>query len=181
MATGNGCNWPAPHQMGMPLAAFSKPLGHTAWIPFLQQLRGRFGSQFIAARTALPHLLQFARQPGVIALVANQLPRADEDEYWGVLLDRDTAFFAGPGKKLARLLKAPLVFAPMQRLRHGHFIGCASKYWPSPLPAGRGGTHGALQPDAGGADTRGVTGLGMGIQALEIPQVGVRRLREPAA
>jgi len=107
-------------QLGTPLAALFKPLGHPGLDLFLQQLRGRFGSRLIPARSALPELLQFARRPGVIALVADQLPRPDEDKYWSVLLGRDTAFFSGP-EKLARLLKAPLVFAHMQRLRRGYY------------------------------------------------------------
>jgi KDO2-lipid IV(A) lauroyltransferase len=37
-----------------------------------------------------------------------------------MLLGRDTAFFTGP-EKLARLLKAPLVFAHMQRVRRGYY------------------------------------------------------------
>lgn len=107
-------------QLNTPLAALYKPLGHAGLDTFLQQVRGRFGSHLVVARTALPQLLQFARQPGVIALVADQLPRPDEEQYWSVLLDRDTAFFPGP-EQLARLLKAPLVFAHMQRLRRGYY------------------------------------------------------------
>ena len=56
----------------------------------------------------------------VIALVADQVPRPDEEQYWSVLLGRETAFFTGP-EKLARLLKAPLVFAHMQRVRRGYY------------------------------------------------------------
>jgi len=107
-------------QLDAPLAALFKPLGHPGLDLFLQQLRSRFGSRLIPARSALPQLLQFARQPGVIALVADQLPRPDEDKHWSVLLGRDTAFYTGP-EKLARLLKAPLVFVHMQRLRRGYY------------------------------------------------------------
>jgi KDO2-lipid IV(A) lauroyltransferase len=107
-------------RLGAPLAALYKPLGRAGLDAFVQQLRGRFGSRLIVARTALPQLLQFARKPGVIALVADQVPRPDDDQYWSMLLGRDTAFFAGP-EKLARLLKAPLVFAHMQRVRRGYY------------------------------------------------------------
>ena len=70
-------------------AALYKPLGRAGLDAFVQQLRGRFGSRLIVARTALPQLLQFARTPGVIALVADQVPRPDDEQYWGVLLGRD--------------------------------------------------------------------------------------------
>ena len=107
-------------QLDAPLAALYKPLGHAGLDAFVQQLRGRFGSRLMVARTALPQLLEFARKPGIIALVADQGPRPDDEQYWSVLLGRETAFFTGP-EKLARLLKAPLVFAHMQRVRRGYY------------------------------------------------------------
>jgi KDO2-lipid IV(A) lauroyltransferase len=122
-------------RLSAPLAALYKPLGHAGLDAFLHQLRGRFGSRLIVARTALQQLLQFARKPGIIALVADQVPRPDDEQYWSVLLGRETAFFTGP-EKLARLLQAPLVFAHMQRLRRGyyrvHFDVLARPPYPEP-------------------------------------------------
>jgi len=124
-------------QLGTPLAALYKPLGHAGLDTYLQQLRGRFGSELIAARSALPQLLQFARRPGVIALVADQVPRPDEDKHWSILLGRDTAFFPGP-ERLARLLKAPLVFAHMQRVRRGYYRVCFEVLAQPPHPQREG-------------------------------------------
>jgi KDO2-lipid IV(A) lauroyltransferase len=107
-------------QLAAPMAALYKPLGRRSLDALLARLRSRFGSRLIPAQRALPELLSFAREPGVIALVADQGPRPDEEKYWGCLLGRNTAFFFGP-EKLARLLRAPLVFAHMQRLRRGHY------------------------------------------------------------
>jgi KDO2-lipid IV(A) lauroyltransferase len=107
-------------ELGAPLAALYKPLGLAGLDSYLCQLRGRFGSRLMVARSALPQLVQFSRQPGIIALVADQLPRPDEEQHWSTLLGLDTAFYPGP-EQLARLLKAPLVFAHMQRLRRGYY------------------------------------------------------------
>jgi KDO2-lipid IV(A) lauroyltransferase len=107
-------------RLALPVAALYKPIGRKRLDALLRRLRSRFGSLMIPARTALPELVSFARRQGVIALVADQGPRPDEEKYWGRLLGRDTAFFTGP-EKLARVLRAPLVFAHMQRLKRGHY------------------------------------------------------------
>jgi len=104
----------------MPLAALYKPLNHPGIDIPLQASRSRFGSDLIEAKSALPELLEFVRQPGIIALVADQGPRPDEEKHWAKFLGRDTAFYPGP-EKLARLFKAPLVFIHMQRLRRGYY------------------------------------------------------------
>ena len=83
-------------------------------------MRSRYGSKMIETKNALPELVKFARHPGVIAIVADQGPRPEEEKYWGRFLDRDTAFFPGV-EKLALLLKAPVVFVHMARVRRGHY------------------------------------------------------------
>ena len=107
-------------RFAVPLAALYKPLNHPGIDIPLQASRSRFGSLLVEAKSALPELLSFARQPGIIALVADQGPRPDEEKHWARFLGRDTAFYPGP-EKLARLLKAPLVFVHMQRLRRGYY------------------------------------------------------------
>ena len=107
-------------QLTVPLAALYKPLNHPGIDIPLQESRSRFGSLLIEAKSALPELLGFARQPGIVALVADQGPRPDEEKHWADFLGQDTAFYPGP-EKLARLLKAPLVFVHMQRLQRGYY------------------------------------------------------------
>ena len=107
-------------QLSVPLAALYKSLNHPGIDIPLQESRSRFGSLLIESKNALPELARFARQPGVIALVADQGPRPDEEKYWATFLGRETAFYPGP-EKLARMLKAPLVFVHMQRLRRGYY------------------------------------------------------------
>ncbi|HED19138.1 MAG TPA: hypothetical protein ENI74_06510, partial [Gammaproteobacteria bacterium] len=107
-------------RFAVPLAALYKPLNRPAIDIPLQETRSRFGSHLIKVKNALPELLEFARQPGIIALVADQGPRPDEEKHWAKFLGRDTAFYPG-AEQLARLFKAPLVFIHMKRLRRGYY------------------------------------------------------------
>ena len=125
VAASHHCNWEwlqiaCSARLGVPLAALYKSLNHRDIDLLLLEMRSRYGSRLIEAKNALPELAMFAEQPGVIAIVADQGPRPDEDKYWGRLLGRDTAFYPGL-EKLARWLKAPVVFVGMRRVRRGHY------------------------------------------------------------
>jgi KDO2-lipid IV(A) lauroyltransferase len=127
-AASHHCNWEwlqmaCSARLGVPLAVLYKPLNHRGIDTLLLQMRSRYGSKLIEAKSSLPELVKFARQPGVIAVVADQGPRADEEKYWSRFLHRDTAFFPGL-EKLAQLLKAPVVFVRMKRVRRGHYRIC---------------------------------------------------------
>ena len=107
-------------QLDAPVAALYNPLNHRGVDALLLEMRTRFGSTLIDAGNALPALITFARQGGVIALNADQGPRPEDDKFWTTFLGIETAFFTGP-EKLARLFRAPVVFVSMQRLRRGRF------------------------------------------------------------
>jgi len=124
-AASHHCNWEwlqmaCSARLGVPLAALYKSLNHSGIDALLLQMRSRYGSKLIETKSSLPELVKFARHPGVIAMVADQGPRPDEEKYWSRFLGRDTAFFPGL-EKLARLLKAPVVFVRMKRVRRGHY------------------------------------------------------------
>jgi KDO2-lipid IV(A) lauroyltransferase len=107
-------------QLDTPLAALYSPLNLPDIDARLTKMRSRFGSTLIEARTALPSLIEFSRQGGIIAINADQSPRPEDEKYWHRFLGIDTAFFTGPDK-LARLFKAPVVFVGMRRVRRGHY------------------------------------------------------------
>ncbi len=120
-----------------PLDALYKPLGHPGLDGLLARLRGRFGTRLVAVGEALKMLLERRSAPRIMAMVADQGPRPDEDKVWYPFLGRDTAFFAGL-EKIARLTDAPLLFAHMQRLSRGryavHFETLCE--WPREVPEG---------------------------------------------
>jgi KDO2-lipid IV(A) lauroyltransferase len=101
-------------------AAVYNPLNHAGVDALLLEMRARFGSTLIEADDALPELIRFARDGGIIALNADQGPRPEDDKYWTDFLGIETAFFTGP-EKLARLFRAPVVFVGMRRLRRGRY------------------------------------------------------------
>jgi len=107
-------------QLDAPIAAVYNPLNHRGVDALLLELRTRFGSRLVDSGNALPQLIEFSRQGGIIALNADQLPRPEDDKYWTTFLGIDTAFFTGP-EKLARLFQAPVVFVGMQRVRRGYY------------------------------------------------------------
>ena len=124
-AASHHCNWEwlllaCSARLEVPLAALYKSLNHGPIDTLLLQMRRRYGSKMIEAKNSLPDLVTFTRHPGVIAMVADQGPRPDEEKYWSRFLGRDTAFFPGL-EKLALLLKAPVVFVRMERVRRGHY------------------------------------------------------------
>ncbi len=124
-ASSHQCNWEwlqlaCSARLVAPVAALYKSLNHPGIDTLLSHMRQRYGTQLIEASHPLQELLHFAQKPGVIALVADQGPRAEDEKYWGCLLGRDTAFLPGL-EKLARLLKAPVVFVYMSRLRRGYY------------------------------------------------------------
>jgi KDO2-lipid IV(A) lauroyltransferase len=105
---------------GFRLAVLYKRITHSGFNALMLQMRRRFGSTPIEARSGLGELIRFSRQAGVIALAADQGPRAEENKHWSRFLGLDTAFYPGP-EKLALLLNAPLVFVHMKRLKRGYY------------------------------------------------------------
>jgi len=95
-------------------------LSNTGLNRLVRHMRGRFGSKPVDAQRGLRELARQARSGTIIALNADQAPRAEDRQYWCTFLGQDTAFFTGP-QKLARLFSAPLVFAHMHRLRRGYY------------------------------------------------------------
>jgi KDO2-lipid IV(A) lauroyltransferase len=107
-------------QLDTPMAALYSPLNLPDVDTQLKEMRSRFGSTLIEAKTALPSLIEFSREGGIIAINADQGPRLEDEKYWHPFLGIDTAFFTGPDK-LARLFRAPVVFVSMQRIRRGYY------------------------------------------------------------
>jgi KDO2-lipid IV(A) lauroyltransferase len=107
-------------QLNIRIATLYKPIREDDLDSLLRTVRGRFGGTLIAASGSLTGLARFARDGGVVAVLADQGPRPDEEQYWSNFLGRETAFFPGL-EKLTQLLNAPLVFVHMRRTGKGHY------------------------------------------------------------
>ena len=76
------------------------------------------------------------------ALVADQTPQKREEKHWSHFLNQDTAFFVG-ADKIARILKAPVLFVSMRRERKGFYSARLSLLATPPYERGLDGDSGA--------------------------------------
>jgi KDO2-lipid IV(A) lauroyltransferase len=119
------CNWEwllqvSCLELGISVDAVYKPLRVAAIDRFMFAARSRFGGNPIPVKDFLMEVLKRRKGARIIALVADQTPLASEEKHWTRFLNQDTAFFVG-ADKIARILKAPVVFVGMQRTRRGHY------------------------------------------------------------
>jgi KDO2-lipid IV(A) lauroyltransferase len=105
-------------ELGDGLIGIYKPLrgwGET----YFRRVRGRFGAQLLPSKSIKEEMVR-VRAARVLGLVADQVPRTSPDRLWTRFLGQDTAFFKGP-ERLARVLRAPVVYASMRRLERGRY------------------------------------------------------------
>jgi KDO2-lipid IV(A) lauroyltransferase len=119
------CNWEwllqaSCLELGISVDAVYKPLRVAAIDRFMLAARARFGGNPIAVKDFLIEVLKRRKGARIIALVADQTPLASEEKHWTRFLHQDTAFFVG-ADKIARILKAPVFFVGMRRVRRGHY------------------------------------------------------------
>lgn len=119
------CNWEwlllvGCLEPGVSVDAVYKPLRVAAIDRFMLEMRSRFGGNPLPARDSLVQVLKRRGAARVFALVVDQTPRHDEEKHWTRFLNQDTAFFAGPDR-IARIMRAPVFFVGMRRVRRGHY------------------------------------------------------------
>lgn len=126
LLTGHFCNWEwlltgAAAGLGIPIDAVYKPQRVPEIDGFLRRARGRFGGNPIPVKSFLHEVLRRRREPRAYGMVADQTPMGHEDKHWSVFLHRDTAFYTGGGK-IARILRAPVLFVGMRRVGKGRYV-----------------------------------------------------------
>ena len=119
------CNWEwllltAGAQLGLPIDAVYKPQRIAGYDRFLREGRSRFGGNPVAADNFLFEVMKRKGEVRAYALVADQTPLQHEVKHWSRFLNQDTAFFVG-ADKIARILKAPVLFVSMRRERKGFY------------------------------------------------------------
>lgn len=125
LMTSHHCNWEwllleSCCELGVSVDAVYKPLRLTALDRFMLASRSRFGGNPLPARDFLFEIRKRRKGARVIALVADQTPRATEEKHWTKFLSQDSAFFVG-SDKIAKILRAPVFFVGMRRLRRGYY------------------------------------------------------------
>jgi KDO2-lipid IV(A) lauroyltransferase len=140
------CNWEwlllaAGVQLGVPIDAVYKPQRIAGFDRFLRDARSRFGGHPIPAGSFLFEVMKRKGQARVYALVADQTPHRKDEKHWTRFLNQDTAFFVG-ADKIARILKAPVLFVAMRRVRPGYYA--ARLVTLAEPPYEHGEEHGAM-------------------------------------
>ncbi|MDR2709747.1 MAG: lysophospholipid acyltransferase family protein [Burkholderiales bacterium] len=119
------CNWEwtilaAGLWLPIPTAAVYKPQRNEGADRFLRNTRTRFGGTMIPHKTFSKEVIKRRNELNAYALVADQTPLRSANKHWAHFLNQETTFFVGTDK-LAKMLKAPVFFVVMHRIRRGYY------------------------------------------------------------
>lgn len=120
------CNWEwliltAGIELAIPIDAVYKPQRVKGIDRFLKARRSRFGGNPIPHQSFMFEVMKRRNDVRAYAMVADQTPRHDEEKHWTTFLHQDTAFFVG-ADKIARIVKAPVIYVAMRRDAPGHYV-----------------------------------------------------------
>lgn len=106
-------------ELGSGLVCIYKPLG-SAWAErYFLAVRSKFGARMLSSKS-IRQELGAIRDARALGLVADQVPRTSPERHWTTFLHQETAFFKGP-ERMARLLRAPIVYVSMRRRARGMY------------------------------------------------------------
>lgn len=125
MLASHHCNWEwlllaGCLEPGVRVDAIYKPLRVASVDRFFLQMRARFGGRPIAVKDVLSAILRRRGTGCVVVLAADQTPPSSDEKRWTRFLNQDTAFFVG-AERIARIMRAPVFFASMRRVRRGYY------------------------------------------------------------
>jgi KDO2-lipid IV(A) lauroyltransferase len=107
-------------ELGSGLIGIYKPLGNASAERYFLAIRSKFGAQMLPSKSIGPEI-GLIREARALGLVADQVPRTSPERHWTTFLHQDTAFFKGP-ERMARLLRARIVYVSMRRLARGRYV-----------------------------------------------------------
>ena len=119
------CNWEwllltAGAVLKVPIDAVYKPQRVPSVDVYLRAARSRFGGNPIPHQTFMFEVMKRRADVRAYALVADHTPKHNEEKHWTRFLNQDTAFFVG-ADKIARILKAPVIYVAMRREGVGRY------------------------------------------------------------
>ncbi|MEP7328664.1 MAG: lysophospholipid acyltransferase family protein [Betaproteobacteria bacterium] len=119
------CNWEwllltAGAVLKVPIDAVYKPQRVPSVDTFLVASRSRFGGNPIPQHSIMFEVMKRRAEARAYALVADHTPKHNEEKHWTHFLNQDTAFFVG-ADKIARILKAPVIYVAMRREGVGRY------------------------------------------------------------
>jgi KDO2-lipid IV(A) lauroyltransferase len=106
-------------EFGSGLIGIYKPLGSNWAERYFLAIRSKFGARMVPSK-AIGQEISVIRDARALGLVADQVPRTSPERHWTTFLHQHTAFFKGP-ERMARLLRARIVYVSMRRLVRGRY------------------------------------------------------------
>ncbi|MCD6062981.1 MAG: lipid biosynthesis acyltransferase [Flavipsychrobacter sp.] len=100
-------------------AGFYMPIDNTAFDRLMIKARTRSGAWLISMK-AKKAMQRLEGERYIVGLVADQNPSALQHAVWLQFMNSETAFFGGP-EKLARRVKAAVVFAGIKKIKRGYY------------------------------------------------------------
>lgn len=113
--TGNTFSLLCKHQ----LYVIYHPLANKYFDGLIYKMRTRFGTKLIPMKDTLRHIIKNKNEVNAIGFIADQSPSPDS-AYWMNFLNQETAVFMGT-EKIAKMVKYPVVFASVKRLKRGYY------------------------------------------------------------
>ncbi|MDX2301903.1 MAG: lysophospholipid acyltransferase family protein [Microscillaceae bacterium] len=119
------CNWEwvsvgcAIH-LGKPMDPLYKPLKNKKANDFMLYMRSRLGQRPIPIGNTLKEMRNRRNEVCIFGFAADQAPPTNEPMYWTNFLNQDTGFYVGI-EKTAYLLKYPVVFSLLKRIKRGYY------------------------------------------------------------
>ncbi|MBK3518421.1 lysophospholipid acyltransferase family protein [Carboxylicivirga marina] len=99
-----------------------RPLVNVEFDKYMLKLREKWGNLNFTMRDTMREIVKLKRkdQRFLIGLIADQSPDKNKIQYWTKFLNQNTAVLLGP-EKMAKSLKAPVVFLKMSRIKRGYY------------------------------------------------------------
>jgi KDO2-lipid IV(A) lauroyltransferase len=122
---GHQCNWEwllvsGCSQLPMPIDAVYKKINNKAFEKLMFDTRAKFGGKPIEMQKAFREIVKRKKIPRCFAMVADQSPMPNDGNLWLSFLNQEAPFFQG-ADRFAKMLKYPVGFMGMRRIKRGHY------------------------------------------------------------
>ncbi len=99
-----------------------RPLTNKEFDQYMLNIRSRFGGDNVPMKNTLRRVIQYKKSNTrfVLGLISDQSPARSEIQYWSTFLTQPTPIILGP-EKMAHIIKGPVVYIKMSKLRRGHY------------------------------------------------------------
>jgi len=95
------------------------PLKDKNFDKLIYKMRTRFGTKLIPMKNTLRDMIKNKAEVSATAFIADQTP-SPANAYWTTFMNQDTPVFEGT-EKVASLMKYPVVFAWLRRIKRGYY------------------------------------------------------------